>query len=307
MAKAIEYLTLKKDIFAISGKCIAREGDRLNRKILNGLTASGKIFSGTRLLVSETRVYRDLESIINEGIYNNILAPSGAKKAILETLGKVGFHPVIYDELNWTGLFDSYTYHHILVTTMLATRLAIDFFEDKDKVSSVSYSALIHDFGKSRIPLQVLQKADVLTYSESDNIREHPVIGFVLLSYYTGDHRSLACKVALEHHEKSDGSGYPRGIREVNPIVKLITPCDIFDALISHRPYRESPFDQRGALDLLLEEAEARKLDKNVVTLLISYNRQDKPSPDRLVISKEKRGFAPKKNYYGIVKKKKSS
>jgi len=298
----IEDLSLKRDVFAISGNCIAQEGSRLGTNFLEDIATSGRIFSDTCRLFSETPIYRDLVLIINEGMYSNIFAPFTLKGELLKTLGRASFHPIFYEELDWMKVFDFYTYHHILITAALTTRLAMDFFEDKEKVASISYSTLIHDFGKSRIPLQILQKGDALTKHERSYIHEHPVIGFVLLTYYMGNYKSLACKVALEHHEKMDGSGYPMGVEEDDQMVKLITVCDIFDALISHRPYRETPFDQRGALDHLLEEAEAGKLDKDVVYRLISYSREEKPSPDKLVISRKKRGSIPKKNYYGIIK-----
>ena len=69
-----------------------------------------------------------------------------------------------------------------------------------------------HDFGKISVPLHVLKKAGPLTIREKQLVKYHPLSGYVLLAYYLGDHRHPAVLVARDHHERRDGSGYPRGI-----------------------------------------------------------------------------------------------
>ncbi|MDX1764820.1 MAG: hypothetical protein R3231_10905, partial [bacterium] len=186
------------------------------------------------------------------------------------------------------------------ITTALSTLMALDLFKDRPLVSLAAFTALTHDFGKSRIPLRILQSSRKLNPQEYLYILEHPWIGFLLLTYYTGTSYSLNSQVALNHHEKIDGSGYPRGVTVHDPIVQLVTICDIYDALISPRSYRKFPYDVRGAIDLLCDEGEKGRVDLQGVKLLISYNRHNRPAADSITVSQSHSGYKPPddKNHY---------
>lgn len=175
----------------------------------------------------------------------------------------------------------------------MTARMAEDLYQDSKTALMAASTALTHDFGKSRIPLEILQSTKKLAYEEYLYIREHPWVGFLLLAYYTGNYESLHSLVALNHHEKIDGSGYPRGVKVVESLIQFVTINDIFDALISQRPYRLEPFNIRGALDHLCDEAEAGKLNMTGVKLLLSYNRHTKPPIDSMVYSREHLGYRP--------------
>jgi HD-GYP domain-containing protein (c-di-GMP phosphodiesterase class II) len=105
--------------------------------------------------------------------------------------------------------------------------------------------------------------------------------------------------VARDHHERIDGSGYPRGIRQHDPIVEIITTCDIYDALISPRPYRPNSYGNRAALEVIIEMAENGKIGRDVVHALVAHNRESKPSHKHIKLSLEKRGTPPQGNSYG--------
>ena len=122
----------------------------------------------------------------------------------------------------------------------------------------------------------------------------------MLVSCYLNTTKSFLARSALCHHERLDGSGYPLGIAKINNYVQTIIPCDIFDALISHRPYRSAPFTIRAALDLLLEESNKGRISKKFVKCMISYSRKDKPHYNDVKPSQIKRDAPPKINYYGV-------
>jgi HD-GYP domain-containing protein (c-di-GMP phosphodiesterase class II) len=82
------------------------------------------------------------------------------------------------------------------------------------------------------VPLHILKKTTPLTRTERGIIEHHAAAGYVLINYYYKDIQPLTCRVALDHHERKDGSGYPRGIIFKDPLVEIIAVGDIYDALI---------------------------------------------------------------------------
>jgi HD-GYP domain-containing protein (c-di-GMP phosphodiesterase class II) len=125
--------------------------------------------------------------------------------------------------------------------------------------------------------------------------------GYVLLTYYTGNADHFAAVAARDHHERRDGSGYPGGIPLNDRMVEIVAVADIFDALIAVRPYRESPFDCRSALEHLTTMAEEGKLGWEILQALVSCNRKDRPHYSECHISLEKRGGPPDRNYHGVT------
>lgn len=122
------------------------------------------------------------------------------------------------------------------------------------------------------------------------------------MHYYFGRDYHKYDYSAFEHHERLDGSGYPRKIKRIDRYAQLIAVVDILDALISSRPYRKAPFTLRAALDLLiLDEARQRKLNKKIVYLLVSYARKDRPPLSELKVSTKRRDKEPAQNVYGKI------
>jgi HD-GYP domain-containing protein (c-di-GMP phosphodiesterase class II) len=144
-------------------------------------------------------------------------------------------------------------------------------------------TGLLHDLGKMRVPKHLLGKDTPLTQSEYRMLRTHSLMSYLLACYYLGGDPAEVCDGVRDHHEILDGSGYPRGTTKIGRYARLITPVDIFDALVSERPYRGSPYTIRQALDHLIHEANSGKIDKGVVYHLISYVRKEHPAPGKLV------------------------
>jgi HD-GYP domain-containing protein (c-di-GMP phosphodiesterase class II) len=186
----------------------------------------------------------------------------------------------------------------------LSTLLAKDLIPDYQECIQLSATGPTHDIGKICVPLHILKKTTPLTKTERGFIEHHAAASYVLLSYYYKDRQHLACKVALDHHERRDGSGYPRGILLKDPIVEIIAVSDIYDALIKLRPYRSSAYDNRTALEEITEMAEQNKIGWDVVKVLIAHNRKSNPHYREITISAEKRGTPPSYNVYGIIAEK---
>jgi len=114
-----------------------------------------------------------------------------------------------------------------------------------------------------------------------------------------GDIHSIAAKAARDHHERKNGSGYPQGTQQQGLIVEIVAVCDVYDALISSRPYRPVSYDNRTALEVLTSMAEKGEVGWRVVKSLIAHNRRSKPQHVEIITSQEKRGTPPPDNLYG--------
>jgi HD-GYP domain-containing protein (c-di-GMP phosphodiesterase class II) len=118
-------------------------------------------------------------------------------------------------------------------------------------VSRLGLAATLHDIGKARIPLSILDKPARLDPDEDEIMKRHPVIGYDLLKGVAGIDPEILDGVR-HHHEYLDGSGYPDGLKapEISDLVRLLTISDIFAALIESRPYRP-PMPRHTAYEIL--------------------------------------------------------
>lgn len=249
-------------------------------------------------LLQHDHVRTDLEAFMHDGPYDCIFDGPEGIAAHLERIGEVPVSTPLLDVLDDFREHDFYTYRHSLTVFALTSFLLSNDAKDGHIEKSLLMVGPTHDLGKQLIPEQVLNKRTPLTHQERSLLELHTVAGYTLLSYYLGDHQHPAALAALNHHERRDGSGYLRGISELDPVVEMLAACDVYDALISTRPYRPVNYDNRSALEELTDIAATGALDWRCVQTLISRNRSDHPAPEQVNISLEKRGQQPPKNCY---------
>ncbi len=137
------------------------------------------------------------------------------------------------------------------IAGLIAQRLGMD----KEEVRIIELAAPLHDIGKIAIPDSVLLKPGPLNSEEIDLMRRHPQIGHELLSGSHNRFIQIGATIALRHHERYDGSGYPDGLAgEQIPLeARIVTVADVFDALISPRPYKRA-WSIEEALDYLVTQ-----------------------------------------------------
>lgn len=136
--------------------------------------------------------------------------------------------------------YDQQLYQHSLSVAGYAAALGAGLtFSSADRMQ-LARAALLHDVGKARIPLAILNKPGRLTPEETAVIRTHPVVGAELLARQGGFEAGLL-DVVRYHHEMLDGSGYPEGLAgaAIPDLVRLVTICDIHSALTERRSYRD--------------------------------------------------------------------
>lgn len=145
--------------------------------------------------------------------------------------------------------FDWHTYQHSLHVANLSVQLARHSSCTLDEVT-VYYAGLFHDIGKTLIPLELLNKSAPLTGNEFAQMKEHPKLGFRILQPYPFPADILFS--ALLHHEHFDGTGYPVGFigKEIPAAARIVSICDVFDALTADRPYRAA-YSEYAALEIM--------------------------------------------------------
>jgi HD-GYP domain-containing protein (c-di-GMP phosphodiesterase class II) len=123
------------------------------------------------------------------------------------------------------------------------------------RLRSLAIGGLLHDIGKLSVPQEILAKPGPLDDQEFAVIKEHPERGRELLNELGGFDEPVR-RLVLDHHERLDGSGYPRGIAggALDLSTRILAVCDVYDALVSQRAYRP-PWSQEQALALLREQS----------------------------------------------------
>lgn len=294
--------TLRHPVFDLDGHVLLTAGTPLTEGVLEELSSKGgQTRYPRRSLMRHGSVRRDLDAMIHRGAYGVIFGDPSECAGLFRMMARTRLPLPVLEALDYFRKEDQYTYSHTLMvfalSCLLAQRLGGDF---RDEMMDITAGPL-HDYGKICVPLSILRKTSPLERTERDFLEHHTMAGWALLRYYLGRKPGEpAAAVARDHHERKDGSGYPRGIRLRNRLVEVIAACDVYDALISPRPYRKKSFDNRTALEMLTEMANRGKIGWGVVRALVASNRKDKPRPEACDVSFEKRGTPPGGNLYGI-------
>jgi len=179
---------------------------------------------------------------------------------------------------------DAYTETHTRNVALRAVQVGEELGLPPRRLRELAIGALMHDVGKLSVPNAILQKPSSLTDEEFAVIKRHPEWGAELVAEL-GGFSPLVSRLVLDHHERLDGSGYPRGLEadELELETRVLAVCDVFDALISRRVYRDA-WTESDALALLHREA-GTKFDPRCVDaierVLISEAEEAAPSTSR--------------------------
>jgi putative nucleotidyltransferase with HDIG domain len=155
------------------------------------------------------------------------------------------------------------TYQHCLLVTGIATAFGQHLGFSRADRNRLALAGMLHDVGKSCIPVGILDKPAALSSDEELVMRRHTELGIEILQR-SPDLQPEMIDVVLHHHEYLDGSGYPHGLRgsQISDLVRIITIADVFGALVERRAYKP-PFPTEKAYGILLNMGP--KLDKDLV------------------------------------------
>lgn len=162
------------------------------------------------------------------GIANALVRCVEEDRTCIAALGKLANH-------------DEYTYYHSARVAAYALAIALELSQHNAQgLTELATGALLHDVGKSKIDLAVLNKRGAFTQPEWDLMKQHPVFGGDLVTPSLLAH--VPREIIVHHHERFDGTGYPHNLaeRELLSEVKIVAFADVFDALTTNRPYQVS-------------------------------------------------------------------
>lgn len=260
-------------IYDNNGKILLNANVTLNPHYLTRLTDLG--YAGLYIYdeISEDAAIHEL---ISEETRQKTLV---ALKTLNLDACRLFAHSIVDELLKQSGIsvdmislssFDNYTYVHCLNVAVLAVTIGIGAGFKNDQLYLLSEAALLHDIGKIKIDLDLLNKRERLSDTEMDIIRAHPTEGYLLVKD-NHDIKSVVKNAILFHHENEDGTGYPQGLvsRQIHTYSKIIHVCDVYDALVSKRTYKDA-MNPAEALEYLMSNC-GTMFDISFVKKLIEY------------------------------------
>ena len=182
---------------------------------------------------------RAVTSMFQEARMGKAIDADNARKLVEEISDSVTRNPGALISLARLKTADDYTYMHSVAVCALMIALGRQLKLDEEIVRKLGIAGLLHDLGKAMMPLEVLNKPGKLTDDEFRIMKSHPEEGYKLLLESSGVD-DITFDVVLHHHEKTDGSGYPKGLKdsEISLHAKMGAVCDVYDAITSNRPYK---------------------------------------------------------------------
>ena len=280
---------VKESIFNKEGSLLLNKGTIINYEIASRLKKHDIFFGETiEVLASEIEPLPVIEDEVVDtsiqavkNVFDSVMKkPVGGIKATIPDAHLNRVNHVIEDlmtiltkseDLLFTVknlmVSDDYTYRHSVNVCILSIMTATAMGYDDDEIRDIALGSLLHDIGKANVKYGLVQKPSPLTEEEKDEIKNHSEYGYNLIKDIPELPYSVKQIIRL-HHEKLDGSGYPLGLKkmEIPEYVRIVTLCDMFDAMTANRSYRKR-MPVHLALEVLMRDA-VYKIDSNVYRIM---------------------------------------
>ncbi len=181
---------------------------------------------------------------------------------------------LVYKLSSVTRYKDKETQSHIIRVGLYSSIIAKELGWKQEEVELIKLSSPMHDIGKVGVPDNILLQPAPLNETQWDTMHQHCQIGYDILSGTESRLLQIASKIALEHHEKYDGSGYPFQLKagDISIYARLTAIADVFDALTSKRPYKE-PWSYDQAFNHMIINS-GKHFDPMLMTLFLKNRAQ---------------------------------
>lgn len=168
---------------------------------------------------------------------------------------------------------DYYTYTHSVDVSTYALTFGAYLGLNEVQLKALTKGAMLHDLGKKNIPLEILNKNGKLTDDEFEFMKRHPSFGIDILTKL-GENDDILFSIVEQHHEKVNGSGYPRGLKDdqIHPFAQIVAICDIFNALTTRRSYKE-PMSSFEAIKIMYTHMR-EELNLKLLSKFINFMKQ---------------------------------
>jgi len=296
---ALAGTVLTRDLVAASGKLVASRGEIADLGYLKDIAARAPRDARQRAL-HETTVSEAVLESFDAAPLQHLAGPPDARAQIADALCEVRFPEEVWEELDALREEDAVRFQHAVWTAVVAARLFRAALGEAPGLSRLVGGALVHDIGMRHAAQRLRFKRDHLTANEALMLEDHPIVGALVLASALGD--APAVHFALLHHTRA-GFGYPR-LAGKPPLrgLDLVAVASAFAALVAPRPFRQQPFNARGAADQLCDEATAGYFDRRAVRLLIHCMRGAKGPMTDLKLPRTATGFRPTRNHHGVTR-----
>lgn len=198
----------------------------------------------------KTRVAEGIQYIYTNAESDQLADTTNSIAASLMTA--INDNDAIAIDINALKTSDEYTFKHSVDVATMSMILAKQQGLSQKQIYEIGVAGLLHDIGKTRIPLEILNKPAKLTDDEFSVMKQHPVFGYRMIKD-RNDFNNEICMAVLQHHEKMNSKGYPVGFPRDNitQYARILSVTDIYDALVTERPYK-SAFSQRDAVEMIM-------------------------------------------------------
>ncbi len=197
----------------------------------------------TDVISEKTRLetQKTVRGIFDEVYRNKRIDIGAAKAAVNNIVDELLRNRKVILNLTDIRSYDDYVFGHCVNVCILAVMTAISMEYNELRLRDIGVGAILHDMGKTLVSKKILEKPDKLTPAEITKVQEHSQFGFELLREQK-ELSLLAAHVAFQHHERMDGTGYPRGLKgmEIHEFSRITAIVDVYDALTADRAYRKA-------------------------------------------------------------------
>jgi len=218
----------------------------LDRIGLHGIYVHDEFSTGIKLAT----VIDDKSKMVFAGAVNNVFEGVGKtlppdhgilKDVIKDLVGQVSDNRDTVVNMLDLKQFDDYTFQHSLNVCILSIVVGVQLELSGKALESLALAAVYHDIGKLKVPHAILNKPGRLDEKEFEMMRQHPALGVEYLKSI-GELNTFIEMGVLQHHERYDGSGYPKGLKgkQISEFARIISIVDAFDAITSKRSYKDS-------------------------------------------------------------------
>lgn len=241
------------------------------------LVLDDSVFGALMIYTQESHVFNDKEVNLLKELGSNIMYGIGVirtQKKLAESKAELSYLLTQTLEVVIHALEkrDPYTAGHQRRVATLSNMIGQEMGLSSEKIKGITYAAMVHDIGKIYVPTQILNSPAVLTKLEMDFIRTHPDVGFEIIKdvHYPWP----IADIILQHHERLDGSGYPKKLKgdEIILDTRIVTVADIVDAMMTFRPYRPAFTIEKTVSEL--ELGRGTQYDKTVIDVCIRLLRE---------------------------------
>ncbi len=211
---------------------------------------------------SKIKLSESLKQRVSTGmqyLYNNTSDDNFASTSarITNDLNKaINDNAAIAVDINALKTSDEYTFKHSVDVATMSMIIAKNMGYSQYDIYSIGVAGLLHDIGKSKVPLEILNKPAKLNDEEFKVMKNHTVFGYEIIKEKENFSKAIAFAV-LQHHEKMNGRGYPLGVKadKITDFAKILSVVDVYDALVTERPYKKA-LSQRTAIEMIMSMTE---------------------------------------------------